>query len=518
VARVTGILSGVAAPELTLAIDIGTTSAKAVAYDCDGGEHGAGDAGYPLHEPAYGRAEQDPAQLLEGAVAAARAAVADAGAQRIAGIGCSAAMHALVGLDADDAPVTPLLTWADSRAAAQAERLRAEHPQLHARTGTPPHPMAPLPKLMWFAEHAPDLHARVRRWVGIKELLIHRLTGEWVVDVSCASGTGLMASETGDWDEEALEVAQVRREQLCPIVAADHRLSLREDGIGLAAGTPVIVGAGDGPLANVGLGAVSPGVVACSIGTSGALRMTVPEPGIDPDAQLFCYALAPRRWVLGGAINNGGSVLPWLGTALAPDLGEHAERELLALAAHAPAGSAGLLMLPYLLSERAPHWSALPRGAYIGLRHFHGREHMIRAAVEGVCQQLALVLDSIAAAGHDVSEIRATGGFARSPWWRQLLSDVFGMPIGYTDGGQGSALGAALLAFAALGLVDSIERAADLVTITERHDPDPEAAAVYAGLRPVFAELYDDLTPAFRALARAERQQEDIAPTSQTLT
>jgi gluconokinase len=271
-------------------------------------------------------------------------------------------------------------------------------------------------------------------------------------------------------------------------------------------------------MANVGLGAVSPGVVACSIGTSGALRMTVPEAGVDPGGRLFCYALLPDRWILGGAINNGGSVLSWLGAAVAPELGEHPEAELLALAADAPPGSAGLMMLPYLLSERAPHWSALPRGAYIGLRHFHRRSHLVRAAVEGVCQQLALVLDSVADAGHAITEIRATGGFARSPWWRQLLSDVFGMPVGYATGPQASALGAALIAFDALGLIDSIAEAAAVVSIEDRREPDPDAAAVYAELRPVFAELYDDLTPAFRALARAERRREDLAPTPQTHT
>ena len=175
-------------------------------------------------------------------------------------------------------------------------------------------------------------------------------------------------------------------------------------------------------------------------------------------------------------------------------------------------------MLPYLLSERAPHWSALPRGAYVGLRHFHRRPHLVRAAIEGVCQQLALVLQSIADAGHEVTEIRATGGFARSGWWRQLLSDVFGLPVGYATAPQASALGAALIAFASLGLIDSIGRAADLVTVDDRHEPDREAAAVYAELRPVFAQLYDDLVPAFRALARAERRREDLAPTSQTLT
>lgn len=195
-------------------------------------------------------------------------------------------------------------------------------------------------------------------------------------------------------------------------------------------------------------------------------------------------------------------MLRWAGAALAPDLGPHAEVQLLELAAGVPAGSEGLVMLPYLLSERAPHWSSLARGAYVGLRHFHGRPHLVRAAIEGVCQQLALVLASMREVGNEVREIRATGGFARSALWRQMLTDALGMPVGFPVGHEGSAYGAALLGMEALGLIDSIDQAADHVRIEQTLQPDPVTAATYTGLLPLFAELYDDLTPAFRALAR----------------
>jgi gluconokinase len=217
---------------------------------------------------------------------------------------------------------------------------------------------------------------------------------------------------------------------------------------------------------------------------------------------VFCYALTPGRWVVGGAINNGGVVLRWAGEALAPDLGPHPEAQLLALAERVPAGSEGLVMLPYLLSERAPHWGAGPRGAYVGLTRHHGRGHLVRAALEGVCQQLALVLASMRDAGSEVREIRATGGFARSALWRQMLADALDMPIGFPAGHEGSAFGAALLGMAALGLVEGIDRAAQLVGIDDVVDPDAGAAAVYADLRPTFASLYEALMPASRALER----------------
>jgi gluconokinase len=267
----------------------------------------------------------------------------------------------------------------------------------------------------------------------------------------------------------------------------------------------VIAGAGDGPLANLGVGAVEPGVAACSIGTSGALRLMVDEPRIDPARRVFCYLLEPGRWVTGGAINNGGAVLRWAGEALAPDLGEHPEEELLALAAEVPAGSDALVMLPYLLSERAPHWSAVPRGAYVGLTRDHGRGHLVRAALEGVCLQLALVLASMREADNEVREVRATGGFARSALWRQMLTDALGMPIGFPATHEGSAFGAALLGMEALEMIPSVAVAADLVAVEDRLVPAAEDAAVYAEVIDVFADLYDQLGPAFRALARRRR-------------
>jgi gluconokinase len=491
---------------VVLGVDIGTTSAKAVAFDATGRALGSGDAAYPLREPEPGQAVQDPGVVLDGALEAIRTATGQARASgaRTAGLALSCAMHALVGLDGDGRPLTPIVTWGDMRAAEQAERLRAEHPELHDRTGAPLHPQTPLTKLVWFAERDPETFAAARRWAGIKELALARLTGGWAVDHSIASGTGLLNLERLDWDAEALALAGIDRDALAPLVPAAERFELSAEAAaatGLEAGLPVVIGAGDGPLANLGVGAVRPGVAACSIGTSAALRLMVTRPMVDPHRRAFCYALLPGRWVVGGAINNGGVVLRWAGAALAPDLGEHPEAELLALAAQAPPGSAGLIMLPYLLSERAPHWSASARGAYVGLTSRHRREHLVRAALEGVCQQLALVLAALRDAGNEVHEVRATGGFARSALWRQMLADVLGMAIGYPAGHEGSAFGAALVGMEALGIVDSIDHAAQLVGIDEVVEPDPDAAATYARMLPTFAGLYDALGPAFDALS-----------------
>jgi gluconokinase len=499
--------AGASADVVVIGVDIGTTSTKAVAYDTRGRAGASSSVGYPLDEPAPGRAEQDPDAIVAAVVETITKVAAEAG-RPIAGLSFSSAMHSLIGLDPLGAPLTPSITWADSRASEQAERLRASARglALHRRTGTPVHPMSPLTKLLWFREQEPKLVEQVGHWVGIKDYVLHHLCDALVTDHSMASGTGLMDIQQLCWDTEAMHLAGISAEQLPELVSTTTVLpgltAETAERTGLPPDTKVVVGAGDGPLANLGLGAVHAGVAACSIGTSGAIRVMVERPAVDPLGGVFCYALTETRWAVGGAINNGGVVLQWAGDALAPDLGDEPEEELLDLAAQVPPGSGGLIMLPYLLSERAPHWSSLPRGAYIGLTREHRRPHLVRAALEGVCQQLALVLQSIRAAGNEVHEIRATGGFARSPLWRQMLADVLGMEIRFTAGHEGSSFGAALLGMEALGMVGSVDVAADLVQVESTVRPQPAAASTYAALLPVFSELYGALAPTFTSMRR----------------
>lgn len=490
-----------------IGVDIGTTSTKSVVYDAGGGALASHSIAYPLQQPTPGHAEQDPDEILRAALGTLREVTASVGAP-VAGLSFSTAMHSLIGLDAEGMPLTPSVTWADSRASRQAERIRASAGglALHRRTGTPIHPMSPLVKLVWFHEQEPGLCERIVHWVGIKDYVLLRLCGTLVTDHSTASATGLLSLSELAWDVEALHIASITADQLPELVSTTTVLGgitrAAANETGLASDIPVVVGAGDGPLANLGLGAVRPGVAACSIGTSGALRVMVDRPAIDPLGGVFCYALTEDRWAVGGAINNGGIVLDWAADALAPDLPEPSVEALLGLAAAAPTGSGGLVMLPYLLSERAPHWSSLPRGAYVGLTREHRRGHLVRAALEGVCQQLSLVLQSMRAAGIDVDEMRATGGFARSALWRQMLADSLGMPVHFPAGHEGSSFGAALLGMQALGLIDSIDIAADLVHIVETVRPDAAAAATYASLLPVFAELYEALVPTLISLRR----------------
>jgi gluconokinase len=332
-----------------------------------------------------------------------------------------------------------------------------------------------------------------------------RLCGALVTDHSLGSSSGLMDIHRLAWDEEALALAGIREDQLPELVSTTTVLpeltAEAAAAMELPVSTPVVVGAGDGPLANLGVGAVTPGVAACSIGTSGALRVAVDRPAVDPRGGVFCYAITEDRWVIGGAINNGGVTLEWVRSMIAEGTSGTAT-ELLDAAAGVPAGSGGLVMLPYLLSERAPHWSPVPRGAYIGLTRAHRTEHLVRAAVEGVALQLALVLQSMRAAGLEIDEIRATGGVMQHPLWRDTLADAFGMRVGFPEGLEGSSFGAALLGMQALGIIPSIDVAAEMIPVRDSVKPDAARAAVYSSLLPIFDDLYDALLPTFLRLRR----------------
>ena len=270
-------------------------------------------------------------------------------------------MHALIGLNAQGSPVTPIVTWADARARDEARELRGTDlgRELHRRSGTPIHSMSPLVKLRWFAAHEPELTRRVATWAGLKDLILHRLTGRLVTELSSASGTGLLDLSTRTWDPEAVRLAGIRPGQLPEVLSTTAVLPLSAAAarrIGVPAGTPVVAGAGDGPLGNLGTGAMAPGVAGLSLGTSGALRLVTNAPYADPDGKLFCYALTERQWVIGTPVSNGGAIVRWARTVFAGAQPDMSDAALLATAEVVAAGSDGLVMLPFLLAERGPLW------------------------------------------------------------------------------------------------------------------------------------------------------------------
>ena len=502
--------------DLVIGLDSGTTATKAVAVAADATVVTTCSAGYPLLQPEPGYAELDPVRLQQAAVEAL-AGVAEQVRQQghqVVGVCLSAAMHGLVPLDKAGSPTGPLITWADSRAAEQSRSLAlSSQGQLHRRTGTPIHPMSPLPKLLWWRQHHPVDFDATPTWGGVKEVVLSGLCdGDTMIDLSSASTTGLYDIAGRRWDPEALLLAGIDAEQLGTVVPTTHVVTgLRAevaDQTGLPRDLPVVVGASDGPLANLGLGAVREGIAAVSLGTSGALRAVRPAPAVDEAARLFCYALTDDHWVLGGAINNAGSVVRWasaaLGMVTADVHGEErdaADARLVHEAGQVPFGSEGLLCLPYLLGERAPWWEPGLQGAWIGLRRHHTRGHLVRSAVEGVCMQLALVRLALDAADVRVQEVRATGGAMESPVWREVLAAALDLPIGLAASPEGAGTGAGLLGHHALGSLPDLDSAADLIAVDRGQSPNPDDVATLRRLLPLMERCTVELKPVFAELA-----------------
>ena len=457
-----------------IGLDVGTTAVKAVAF------HGVTRAAireYSLHSPQAGWQVQDPDVI----VAATLDALAEVHGPDVAGVSVSAAMHGLIGLDSQNRPLTSLITWADGRAREQAAALRST--ELYDISGVPVHPMSPLTKLRWFTEESPDIARRVRWWVGLKDYVLLALTGQLVTELSSASGTGLLDRRTRQWSPSAVRAAGISQEQLPPILSPTATLPM----IAPVPGLPVVVGAADGPLGNVGTGALWPGSVALSVGTSAAARMVVPESTIDPGQRLFCYALTEDQWVVGSALSTGGAVVRWAGQVY----GANSDEQVLQWASEAPPGCDGLIALPYLFAERGPLWDPTLAGAFMGIRAEHTRAHFCRAAIEGVARQLAVVVAALNEITH-VRDVRATGGVFRSLLWREIVAGTLDRPLQVVDGAEGTARGAAALGLYALGICDDLASAVAQL--------QPSALCV---TQPADAAAYRAVTEAIPALIRS---------------
>jgi len=478
-------------------LDVGTSSARALAFDGDGRLLASAARSYELVHPGPGRAELDPKVVSDAACAALTEVCSQTAVRAVA---LSTFMHSLMALDEQERPLTELVTWADARSAPQTTRLaqKADALALYQRTGVPLHPMSPLTKLLWFAEEQPEVFRRAVRWVSIKELLLHRLTGEWVVDRSIASSSGLLQLAGGDWDGGALAEAGIERRQLAALVSPVEMLPA------MASDLVVVPGAADGVLANLGVGADTPEALVCSIGTSGAVRATVPEIRTDPSGRTFCYALDESLWVIGGPVNNGGVVLDWLLEHVFTDLDEVSALD--DIAAGATPGCDGLVFLPHLLGERAPHWEAGAQGGWIGLTISHDRASLVRSAFEGVLLQLLSVARTLEPLAGDAREVRATGGFAHSELWSQMMADIFGLPVTVAPSVEGTAWGAAVLALKALGEIDSLKDAPTPPGKSHVYEPRAELREAYEQA----AERFDAVSGAIRALTTAEWSQDAV--------
>ncbi|MFE5431191.1 gluconokinase [Peribacillus simplex] len=502
-----------------LGVDIGTTSTKAVLFTKKGDVIQQENIGYPLYTPDMTTAEQDPEEIFQAVLKAFTNITKQHSDKQISFISFSSAMHSVIAMDENDQPLTRCITWADNRSEAWAHKIKDEldgH-EVYKRTGTPIHPMSPLSKITWIVNDRPEIATNVKKYIGIKEYIFKKFFDQYVVDYSLASSMGMMNLKNLDWDEEALRIAGITRGQLSELVPTtkvfnncDPDLAKQ---IGIDPQTPFVIGASDGVLSNLGVNAIRKGEIAVTIGTSGAIRTIIDEPKTDEKGRIFCYALTEKHWVIGGPVNNGGMVLRWIRDEFASSevetakrLGIDAYEVLTKIAERVRPGADGLLFHPYLAGERAPLWNPDVRGSFFGLTLSHKKEHMIRAALEGVIYNLYTVFLALTECmDGPVTRIQATGGFARSAVWRQMMSDIFESEVVVPESYESSCLGACILGLYATGEIDSFEVVSEMIGNTHKHTPKDDSVKEYRQLLPIFINLSRGLENEYTQIANYQR-------------
>ena len=444
-----------------------------------------------MSTPRPGWSEQDPEEWW----GASQSALAEVSAGReVAGIGLSGQMHGLVALDASGAVIRPAILWNDQRTAEECAEIEARVglERLIALTGNRALTGFTAPKLLWLRHHEPEAYARIARIMLPKDYVRLRLTGEWAIDASDASGTLLLDVERRDWSAEVLDALAIPAAWLPPVLESPERAGASGASNSLLQGIPVAAGAGDQPAAAVGVGATRPGTLSVVLGTSGVVLAPLPAYEHDAEARVhaFCHAL-PETWQAMGVMLSAAGSLQWLHDTLAGDV------PFDALVAEAEAwgpGAEGLVFLPYLAGERTPHADPDARGAFVGLQLRHDRGALVRAVLEGVAFGLRDSLDLLRALGVDASVARVSGGGARSRLWLRIVASVLGVPLELAESEEGSAFGAALLGGVAAGVfADVHEAVAGCVRVADTVEPDPSWSAAYAEQHERYQALYPAL-------------------------
>ncbi|MFH0065670.1 gluconokinase [Peribacillus sp. NPDC056705] len=504
-----------------MGIDIGTTSTKVVLFSKGGEVVQSCSRGYPLHSPTPSVAEQDPEEIYKAVIIAIGEVMIASGIekQELGFISFSSAMHSLIAIGKDGNPLTNSITWADNRSVAYAGKLKASEQgmQLYHRTGTPIHPMSPITKVMWLRNEHPGIFNETEKFIGIKEYIIYKFFNEYVMDYSLASATGMFNLNDLKWDEEALTIAGIGADKLPALVPTTHILSgLSEElaaKMNIHASTPFVIGASDGVLANLGQNAIKPGVLAVTIGTSGAVRTVSDRPLTDPKGRTFCYSLTENHWVIGGPVNNGGITFRWARDQLgrmeiekAKASGQDSYEILTDMASNIAPGSDGLIFHPYMAGERAPLWSADARGSFFGLALHHTRDHMVRAVLEGVMYNLYSVLIAVKELTGAPEKIHASGGFVRSKLWRQIMADIFNQNVTIPESFESSSLGAAVIGLYALGEIESLDEVEGMVGETNELVPIEENVKVYEELMSIYLSVSRQLEGDYKRIADFQRR------------
>jgi xylulokinase len=493
-----------------LGIDVSTTGAKALLIDDEGKVVATASTPLTLQTPKPLWSEQDPHEWWTGTKASIRKALAEAGATGadVAAIGLTGQMHGLVLLDAQRNVLRPAILWNDQRTGAECAEIeeRVGRSALIREVGNVALTGFTAPKILWVRNHEPAVYAKARLVLLPKDYVRLRLTGEAAMDKADGAGTILFDLKSRGWSKSVLEKLDIPAEWLPPTFEGPEPTGRVTDGAatetGLAAGTPVVAGGGDQAAGAVGAGAVRPGVVSLTLGTSGVVFATTDAPLVEPEGRLhaFCHAV-PGRWHFMGVTLSAAGSLQWYHDTLTP---QESFADVVGEAERAPAGSDGLVFLPYLSGERTPYPDPHARGSFVGLTLRHARAHLTRSVLEGVAFSMKDCFGLLQDAGlGSVKEVRIAGGGAKGALWRRIVASALGLPMVTVNSTEGAAYGAALLAGVGGGAWPTVEAACDAtITVTGRDEPVAAWSEAYEALYPRYRELYAALKPTYDALPR----------------
>jgi gluconokinase len=481
-----------------LGIDIGTGSTKAVAVNFNGDAIGSSQHYYPIKNPKPGYSEQEPALILSAFTNCITDIVSKTGQAPYA-ISFSSAMHSVIPVDINGNALADMITWADARSEAIAQKLRdsAQGAIIYETCGTPVHAVSPLCKLIWLHDNQPALFAATHKFISIKEYIWYHLFNEFQIDYSIASSTGMFDIKQLKWNTESLALAGITAGKLsAPVNTIYKRTDLNAaltQSLNLNPNTPFIIGASDGCCANLGSFVTTPDTASLTIGTSGAVRITSPRPVYNYGAMIFNYLLNQNTFVCGGAVNNGGIVLQWLlKSFLDKKLPGHTDYEdAFSQISTIPACSEGLIFLPYLYGERAPLWDTKSCGVFFNIKPQHTKAHFLRAGLEGICFALNNVLQTVEQSSVPIHQLNISGGFITSVVWTQILADITGKNLAIVQQADASAIGAVFLAMDALDIDRTnlqlvIEQQSMIISDRANHK-------TYNNNFLIFKRLYNDL-------------------------
>ncbi len=495
-----------------LTIDINTSAVKIHAFDMNGRVICWKKGSYPTFHPQPDYSEQDPEQIFITTLYILKNFLNEhihPKKYKVKAICFSSSMHSVLPVDKNGNPLGNAIIWADNRGAKEADLLKkmSQHESIYHTTGTPIHPMSPLIKITWLKNHDQERFAKTFKFISLKEYVIKQLTGEYVIDHSIASSTGLFDIHKLKWHQESLDFAGITTDRLSePVSVFNDDLTLKKEfcvTLGLSPKTKLIIGSSDGCLATLGAGIIGEGKATITIGSSGAVRVAGKQVLRDEKQRFFNYLLTDGYYISGGPTNNGGVVFEWFAKQFG-DFSEGLEfddvlNDLFKIASQVKSGADGLLFLPYLLGERAPLWNANARGVYFGLNINHEQKHFVRATLEGILFEVYSI-GKILETHRNFEDIYINGAYASLPLWTQILADMFGKTVHINDNHDSVAMGAALLGLTKLGVYRNLEEAAATVKSIETYLPKAQNHEIYLRYFNIFERLSHKLLEDFEEI------------------